>query len=260
LQSLSKAFLVSRVADPATDVTAPVGGMIVFDSTDLQLQAYIDGAWRNIGGAGINPTGTENTLSKFTSTGDDLVESRIIDNGNQYSFGTFTNVARSGEIVHANNTIEVLGDAQTAKMIATAQTSDDTPTEMFLNSVNSRIVLQLNSVVGFVITLTALEIESFGAGTNGTNGAGTNGAGTNGVGTTNPARIAQYKGGIKNIDTTVLVDTVTEIILAVDFEAENWGVNVYAYDLYNTLRIDVTGEIGKVINWVANIELTETKF
>ncbi|RKZ77925.1 MAG: hypothetical protein DRQ35_06815, partial [Gammaproteobacteria bacterium] len=244
LSSADKALLITRVADPSSNIAVAVDGMIAYSTNDSQLQAFISGVWKNIGGAGINPTGTAFRLSRFTSAGDDIEESIISNTTTQVGIGTTVNLTRNGEVVQSNGNFTTNGDAQSAKMVARAQTTNATPVEMFLDGISEVINITTNSVLGFNINIIALETDA---------PAGTNG-------TAHSTKIAQYKGGIKNIGTTVsLVDTVTEILLAEDGFGSNWSVSVTASGTVAALKIEVIGEAGVNINWVATIETVETR-
>lgn len=52
LSASDQALRVTRLADPTANIATPRHGMIAYDSTDDQLQAYIDGTWVDIGGSG----------------------------------------------------------------------------------------------------------------------------------------------------------------------------------------------------------------
>ncbi|MCA9404421.1 MAG: hypothetical protein KC897_11605, partial [Candidatus Omnitrophica bacterium] len=53
LSASDKALRVTRLADPAANVAQPRNGMIAYDSTDDQLQAYIAGTWIELESAGM---------------------------------------------------------------------------------------------------------------------------------------------------------------------------------------------------------------
>ncbi|MCB9721225.1 MAG: hypothetical protein H6756_10130 [Candidatus Omnitrophica bacterium] len=53
LSASDQALRVTRLADPAANVAQPRNGMIAYDSTDDQLQAYIAGTWIELESAGM---------------------------------------------------------------------------------------------------------------------------------------------------------------------------------------------------------------
>lgn len=130
------------------------------------------------------------------------------------------------------------GDAQLTQMVARKITTDATANvELFLDGNDDRMVLPANRTWGFRIMLGARQ--------------------TAGSGTVGDSAIYEFKGGIKRdgSNNTALVGTVTKTVIAEDVAA--WDAQVTADDTNESLKIDVTGEAGKTIHWVACIELVE---
>lgn len=48
LSSSTKGLLIPTNADPDTNITSPVDGLIAYDTTDDQFQGYVDGAWSDL--------------------------------------------------------------------------------------------------------------------------------------------------------------------------------------------------------------------
>jgi hypothetical protein len=78
------ALRVTRVADPSANITVPRNGMIAYDSTDDELQAYIGGSWVDIGGAGgggdvTGPaSSTDNAVARFDSTTGKIIQNSAV--------------------------------------------------------------------------------------------------------------------------------------------------------------------------------------
>lgn len=246
LESTDKALLVTRLSDPNNNVPIAVNGMIAYDSTDNELQAYVGNTWVTIGStSGDTATTisglTQNYLTKSNLTGDNILDSRLEDNGISLGIGSNYNLNRSGEIILANGSFSNNGDSQTSEMIARRQTTDATLTEIFLDGISQRVSIINNSIAFFTVDVVGLQ--------------------TGGLSGTSGAAIAhKYEGVIKNIsNTTTLISTPTQMIIDEDIST-NWAVTVDADDTNDTLRIRVQGEANKNINWVARIKLIETRF
>lgn len=69
LSAPDKALLITRLSDPSSDITSPTNGMITYDSTDDELQAYIGGSWVDIGGAGASSSGVSGAVQFSDGTG-----------------------------------------------------------------------------------------------------------------------------------------------------------------------------------------------
>ena len=79
LDSGSQALLLTRVSDPSTDIITAVDGMIAYDSTDNQLQGYINGTWTNLAGGGGG--GVDNFDEVYAESVSDFDTSMEIDDG-----------------------------------------------------------------------------------------------------------------------------------------------------------------------------------
>ncbi|MCA9404864.1 MAG: hypothetical protein KC897_13830, partial [Candidatus Omnitrophica bacterium] len=66
LSASDKALRVTRLADPAANVARPRNGMIAYDSTDDQLQAYIAGTWIELESAGMVDISDDTNLTAGT--------------------------------------------------------------------------------------------------------------------------------------------------------------------------------------------------
>ncbi|MCA9404872.1 MAG: hypothetical protein KC897_13870, partial [Candidatus Omnitrophica bacterium] len=73
LSASDQALRVTRLADPAANIAQPRNGMIAYDSTDDQLQAYIAGTWIELESAGMVDISDDTNLTAgtgITITGD----------------------------------------------------------------------------------------------------------------------------------------------------------------------------------------------
>lgn len=141
-----------------------------------------------------------------------------------------------GQQAHASGMFSSSGDAQRSNFIARIATTNATQTEMFLDGSSNRLVLANNTTWTFDILITArrTDVDNEGAG-------------------------YSFQGVIDrngNAASTAIVGTVTKTVIAEDTAA--WDVDVDADTTNGSLRIRVTGEASKNINWVAHIRTVET--
>ncbi|MCA9395029.1 MAG: hypothetical protein KC900_12565, partial [Candidatus Omnitrophica bacterium] len=66
LSASDAALRLTRLADPSADVAAPSNGMIAYDATDNELQAYIDGTWIRLSEAGMIDISDDTNLTAGT--------------------------------------------------------------------------------------------------------------------------------------------------------------------------------------------------
>lgn len=241
LAATDKALLLNRVADPSGDISTPVNGMIVYDSTDDELQAYINGSWIDIGStiSGL----TQNLLTKSNVAGDNIEDSEFFDDGTNKAIGEGYLLSDRNEqlvVSFGNNSTD--GDAQESKMLAKGSTADNTQTEIFLDGSSERIGIASDAVAGFTIYVIAVQ-ESGVAGTPG------------------DTWYHKFEGTIKNIGgTTSLIGSVTETTIAEDSGTSSYSTTIDADDSNDTLRIQVTGETNKNIKWTAKVVLDENRY
>ncbi len=128
------------------------------------------------------------------------------------------------------------GDAQTGVMVARISTTNATPAEMFLNGSSQRMALPNDSTWAFEILLVARRTNA-----------------------NDESATYQFIGCIDrntNAASTALVGTVTKNVIAEDTAA--WDADVTADTTNGSLKITVTGEASKNIQWVAYIRTVET--
>jgi len=138
-----------------------------------------------------------------------------------------------GQNAQASGKFASAGDAQTSILIARAETTNSTPQEMFLDGSAERLTLEDQDAWNFRIAIIARRTDA-----------------------DNEAGSWIFEGAIdRNGATTAMVAPASGSTLAKDSAA--WDVDVDADDTNDSLKIEVTGENGKIIRWVARIELTE---
>lgn len=140
-----------------------------------------------------------------------------------------------GQIAHGGRKFSVQGDVQTSQHILRVQTSFGAPTEMTTGT-SGQLVIPDNSTWTFSILIVARRTDA-----------------------DNESAGYKVEGVIDrngNAASTALVGSVTKTVLAEDNAA--WDVTVTADTTNGALKIEVTGEPGKTINWVAFVRTVET--
>ena len=66
LSATNAALRVTRLSDPSTNIASPLNGMIAYDSTDDQLQAYIAGTWVELESGGMVDISDDTNLTAGT--------------------------------------------------------------------------------------------------------------------------------------------------------------------------------------------------
>lgn len=153
--------------------------------------------------------------------------------------GSYANGAGSaaniwGAKAFANGSFASAGDAQTLLMVLRRETTDNTTTEMFLDGASQRIVLPTNSVMTFEITIAARRTDATG-------------------GAAGYRFIGVIRKDATNASTT-FTGTPSKVIIGET--NTNWDANVVADTTNGSLRVNVNGETGKTIRWVATCIIT----
>jgi len=143
-----------------------------------------------------------------------------------------------GQFAYSSVYVNTTGDAQTSAYTLAAITTDNTPTELFLNFplMTQRMVLQDDTTWHFEIKVVARRTD----------------ANNEGLALKSEGAIDRNVGAA----TTALIGTTTDTTLA-DDNAGAWVVAVSADTTNGALIITVTGEIGKDISWVAFVRTVE---
>lgn len=142
-----------------------------------------------------------------------------------------------GSLAHASGDFSNVGDAQHYILVARNVTSDNTPTKLFLDGTSKILSLPLKSTWTFQVKISAyndFDDESAGWIISGT---------------------------IKrdNADNTVLVGGSIVYNWA-EFSLSTATASVSADDVNEALSIDVTGIFGKIVRWVAIIDVAQVIF
>ncbi|TFG98495.1 hypothetical protein E4H12_05935 [Candidatus Thorarchaeota archaeon] len=141
-----------------------------------------------------------------------------------------------GELAFANGSITAAGDAQSRMFVLHGSTADAVATELFLDGVSERMVLEANSTWLFNIRVVAREDAD-------------------------PAdRLgAKYEGVIDRDGSgnTAFADLIAGTIFAQDNLA--WSVAVAADDTNEALTVTVTGAAATIIYWTCYVQITHVR-
>lgn len=200
---------------------------------------------------------------------DDLITTMVVEGGNtgsligavqvgnvvsatsQYSFSQGNNATASnvgswatgqnviankiGQFSRASGRFLVDGDAQISTLVTRNSTTNNTQTELFLDGSAARITIDSNTTCGFTTYIVARRVDGVFE-----------------------SAFYKFEGAVtNNSGTTALVGIPTKTVIVEDTGA--WDVTVEADDTNDSLVFKVTGENSKTIQWVAKVELVETK-
>jgi len=131
------------------------------------------------------------------------------------------------------------GDAQESQLVCRRQTTDATPTKLFIDGASLTLDIASGKTYAFEGRVVARQTATAGAGTVGDSAGWT------------------FQGVLKNVSgTTSLVAAVTPTSIDAD-GATTWVVAVTADDANDALDIEVTGEANKTVRWFCVINLSE---
>ncbi len=154
---------------------------------------------------------------------------------NSLAFGSGASATLYGQRAYANGKFSTQGDAQTSNYILRAETSDATPTELFLDGVSETLDIPVNSVVTFSIQVAARQLTT-----------PSTGAGYSFVGTVLRDSLASSITFVGTPSKTV----ISEIV-------EGWDINLSVDTTGGYIKLMATGTASNTIRWVASVQTTQ---
>jgi hypothetical protein len=149
------------------------------------------------------------------------------------SFGYRAVASKYGQIAQASGRFAANGDAQTSQYVLRKQTTNNTQTEMFLDGSSERITLANDTTYAYSILIVARRTDA-----------------------NDESATYKHEGTIDRnasaATTAIVTDTRTIIS-----EDNAWVTTIDADTTNGSLRIQVTGENSKTINWVAFVRTVE---
>ncbi len=223
------------------------------NNTASYYGATVSGGLANTASVGFTPTvsgGYNNTASNvYTTVGGGGANTAsgygsLVSGGqNNVASATFSAIAggersiadKHGQRSHAAGRLTSDGDSQTSQFVLRRQTTDATANvEMFLDGSSARMTIASDTTWHFEVLVVARRTNA-----------------------DNESASYRFEGCIdNNAGVTALVGTVNKTVVAEDTAA--WDTQVTADDANDSLKIDVTGEAAKNINWVAFVRVVET--
>lgn len=138
-----------------------------------------------------------------------------------------------GQMSLSSGRFASIGDCQTSQVVVRNQTSNATPTELFVDGISARLVIPNGFGWGFEVMVGARRSDA-----------------------NDESGLWKFDGMLdRNSNVTALVGGVLKTAIAKDIPA--WDVNITADAVNNSLKIEVTGEAAKSINWTAYTRLVE---
>lgn len=150
--------------------------------------------------------------------------------------GGYARADKHGQSVQCSGAISAAGDAQASKFVLRKQTTNGTQTEIFLDNSSARMTLSNDTTWAFWGYLIARN-----------------------TGTDSENACWKFDGQIsRNTNAaSTAVAGVTTTTINLDMGAAAWTITVDADTTNGSLRIRVTGENSKTINWVAVVHTVE---
>lgn len=152
--------------------------------------------------------------------------------------GRYAKADKFGQLTQASGRFAATGDAQSSVLTCRKSTTDGTATELFTNGSSTRLTLSNNTAWQFFIQVIAWRTD-----------AKTTGAGF------------AISGAIErtaNAASTAIIGTNTALSTSQDAGALTWTATATADTTNGSLKITVTGEAAKTIQWVARVQIVET--
>lgn len=243
--SVELAFVGGGAENNASGVRSVIGGG-QGNNASGEYATIVGGQGNTASGTGAVAmgTGTESSGSRSMAfgggvgaSGDYSVAMGGFGNASgNYSFSSGLNAlaTKHGQATHASGSFATIGDAQRSEMVARNTTADSTWVELFLDG--SSLVMTVASNTAWTYSIHIIGISSTGD-----------------VGS------YEIKGAIKNIaGTTSLVGSATVTTIAEDLAL--WDVRITADDTSDKLMLEVLGDDGTDIRWVASVRTTEVTY
>lgn len=223
----------SRVKVPATEYVGKQGRIFYHEDTgELRLSDGITphGLPIFVGGSGVD-------LKLYVERGLPLT-TPIALASRSIALGDGSQANAYGTIVQASGKFTNSGDAQVGSYVGRNITTNNSLTEIFLDGVTAKLIVPPNTSIAFTVTIIARRTDS----------------------SSNEGAVYELRGGIDRStfpSSTRLIGIPSQTVVSEDNPL--WNAVVSADSVNATLRIQVSGESGKTIRWVAHIQTVEVK-
>lgn len=249
----SQAAIVGGDSNEATGIEAFVGGGNGNESN--ASQSSVCGGFSNVASAQYaSISGGNNNQASAASAAVGGGDSNIASGAASLVSGGANNTAsaanssvpggqygvadKHGQRSHAAGRFAAAGDAQAFDLILRRATTDNTPSELFLDGASLRAAIPINTTWAFHILTSARDDQA----------------------ATAESAVWEVRGAISNDNgTTSLVAAVTSTTLA-DDTGGTWVHAVTADNTNDALIITVTGEAGRNIRWVSQMRIVQVTY
>jgi hypothetical protein len=146
----------------------------------------------------------------------------------------------------ASSRFAATGDCQYVRFNLSNKTTNNTPTELFLDGISAtqRLTIPAGKIMNCAVKITGIKSD-------GTDQVGHNlqaGSGSN----------TDWYGGIKNVSATTTLFSAFSIATYTRADGVGWAIS--ADDTLDCLKITVTGKTGETWRWIALVEGTEIAY
>lgn len=185
-------------------------------------------SWQTVADVGLNfysETGTPNITPSASVNG-------------SIALGDGSISRLPGCLTFSGGTFSHIGDAQVGTYIARGITTDNSITEIFLDGISQKFLIPTNTAISYTINFIARRTDSFSS----------------------EGGVYEIRGGIDRLNaasSTRLIGSPSTTTVSED--NPNWGVFVAVDTTDGALKIQVKGENGKTIRWVAHIQTVEVQ-
>jgi hypothetical protein len=227
----------SRKKVPATGFVGQAGRIFYHeDSGELRISDGITPHGHPIYTTGGGGTGGAAELKFYVERGAPSMSPVAVDGALAIGDGSYSAVR--GAVTQASGVFTSSGDAQLGSYVMRNITTTSAWQPLFLDGLAQKLIVPANSAMSFIINIIARR----------TDGSGSEGG------------VYEIRGGVDRAMTTIstrLIGTISKTVISEDNPI--WDISALADGVDGALTLNVRGENGKTIRWVAHIQTIEVK-
>lgn len=224
----------SRIRYPATDYVGQAGRIFYHEDTgELRISDGVTPHGHPIYATG-GGTGVE--LKFYAESGAPITAPQAV--AGSVAIGDGANATLPGALMQASGKFAQAGDAQLGSYVLRNVTTTSAWKSLFLDGVAQKLLVAPGTAISFIVNIIARRAD----------GTGSEGA------------VYEVRGGIDRTMTTIstrLIGVPSKIVASEDNPL--WDVKVTADGVDGALNVQVKGENGKTIRWVAHVQTIEVK-
>lgn len=224
----------SRIKRPATEHIGQAGRIFYHEDTgELRISDGVTPHGHPIFGSG-GGTGVE--LKFYVENGVPITPPQAVLGS--VAIGDGASSVLPGALTQASGKFSQSGDAQLGSYIARNITTTSAWKSLFLDGATQQLLVAPNSAMSFVINIMARRTDTSGS----------------------EGGVYEIRGGVDRATTTIstrILGTTSKTVVSEDNPL--WDVRAIADGTNGALNIQVKGETGKTVRWVAHIQTVEVK-